>query len=254
MPIEVRRTDYASVESMRELYRHELNCQIVHYSFLARGLADPYSIFLDDHIAGYGAVANKYDKGRVVECYILPEVRHSALKLYREFLEVSAATHIEAQTNSSLMLQMLYDCAKNIRAEKILFHDASITYMPSPGGTFRRATPQDQDQTQEQANDWVIEADGAIVAKGGFLCHYNPPYGDIYMEVKEEVRNQGFGSFFVQELKRVCYEAGKKPAARCNVDNSASRRTLEKAGLLPCGHMLVGKVRPVSDTVRKRAR
>ena len=55
---------------------------------------------------------------------------------------------------------------------------------------------------------------------------------------------QGFGSYLVQELKRVCYEAGKKPAARCNADNVASRRTLQKAGFLPCGRLLVGDVTP----------
>ena len=62
------------------------------------------------------------------------------------------------------------------------------------------------------------------------------------MEVAEPVRLQGFGSYIVQELKRVCYEAGKKPAARCNPDNVGSRRTLEKAGFLPCGRLLAGEV------------
>ena len=63
------------------------------------------------------------------------------------------------------------------------------------------------------------------------------------MEVAEPYRRRGYGSYLVQELKRICYERGKKPAARCNVSNAASRRTLEKAGLLPCGHLLVGDVR-----------
>jgi hypothetical protein len=96
---------------------------------------------------------------------------------------------------------------------------------------------------QEPPCDWVIEANGAVVAKGGFLCHYNPPYTDIYMEVVEAAKRQGFGSFLVQELKRVCYEAGKKPAASCDFTNAASRKTLENAGLLPCGHLAVGEVR-----------
>ena len=87
-----------------------------------------------------------------------------------------------------------------------------------------------------------MEADGAIMAAGGFLCHYNPPYGDVYMEVAEAARSKGFGSYLVQEVKRVCYEAGRRPAARCNPDNPGSRRTLERAGLLPCGRLLVAEV------------
>jgi hypothetical protein len=46
----------------------------------------------------------------------------------------------------------------------------------------------------------------------------------------------------VQEVKRICYEAGKKPAARTGEDNIASRRTLEKAGFVVCGRLLVGEV------------
>ena len=64
------------------------------------------------------------------------------------------------------------------------------------------------------------------------------------MEVAEPARRQGFGSYLVQEVKRVCYEAGKRPAARCDPANVGSRRTLEKAGLLVCGRLLVGEVGP----------
>jgi RimJ/RimL family protein N-acetyltransferase len=63
------------------------------------------------------------------------------------------------------------------------------------------------------------------------------------MEVGEPFRQRGLGSFLVQELKRVCYEGGHVPAARCNTGNVASRRTLQKAGLVPCGHILTGAVR-----------
>jgi GNAT superfamily N-acetyltransferase len=63
------------------------------------------------------------------------------------------------------------------------------------------------------------------------------------MEIAEPCRRHGFGSYLVQELKRVCYEAGKKPAARCNLYNYASRRTLERAGMFPCGRILAGEVK-----------
>jgi GNAT superfamily N-acetyltransferase len=89
---------------------------------------------------------------------------------------------------------------------------------------------------------FVVEADGVIAAAGGVLFHYNPPYGDLYMAVAEPMRRRGFGSFLVQELKRVCYESGHVPAARCNVSNTASRATLQKAGMLPCARLLVGDV------------
>jgi hypothetical protein len=50
------------------------------------------------------------------------------------------------------------------------------------------------------------------------------------------------GSYLVQELKRVCYENGDVPAARCSPTNVASRATLQKAGFVPCGHILAGTI------------
>jgi GNAT superfamily N-acetyltransferase len=241
MRVDVHSTTYRDVEALRALYRAELDCQIIRDSFLSRGLADPYLILVDHRVGGYGAVSNKYDKGRVIEFYTLPYRRDLALPMFRELLATSGATQVEAQTNSPLMLQMVCDCARGVIAERVLFRDARTTNLTCRSGIFRAGAPTD-DKSNGLDGEWVIEANGTIVAAGGFLCHYNPPYGDVYMAVAESAQRQGYGSYLVQELKRVCYEAGKKPAARCDVTNAASRRTLEKAGFLPCAHLVVGEV------------
>lgn len=88
----------------------------------------------------------------------------------------------------------------------------------------------------------LLEVSGEVAATGGILYHYNPPYGDIWMEVAEAFRGRGFGTYLVQELKRICREGGKVPCARCNTDNVASRKTFQKAGFVPCAHILCGKM------------
>lgn len=236
MQIDVRRAEYRDVEAMRELYRQEQNCQIIHDSILARGMADPYLVLVDGRVGGYGGVWNRFDVGRVMEFYTRPDLRVRAQPMFREFVAASQATSIEAQTNIPIMLLMLCDFASDIAVANVLFEDAVVTDLPCPGGGFRPATPEDGDA----GGEYVIEAGAGIVAAGGFLCHYNPPYGDVYMSVVESARRQGYGSYVVQEIKRVCYEAGRKPAARCDAGNAASRRTLEKAGFLPCGRLLTG--------------
>ena len=210
MKIEVWRSEYKEIEALRERYRQEANCQIVHDSILRRELADPYLILSDGRVAGYGGVWNKYDLGRVMEFYTPPCHRAHAQDLFRELLTVSKATQIEAQTNMPLMLTMLYDFAESIATESILFEDAFQTNLPCLNGVFRHTRPGDGDSYA----DWGIEVEGKIVAEGGFLCHYNPPYGDVSMSVSEDARRQGLGSYLVQELKRVCGEAGKRPSAR----------------------------------------
>jgi hypothetical protein len=237
MNIAVSRVEVNEIMPLRELYQQEMNCQITHDSFPRRGFSDAYLLQVGGRIAGYGTVANRHDPDTVDEFYLLPDYRAAAHSAFRQFVEVSQATKIRAQTNDRLMLLMLYDYGTNITSDTILFSDAFTTHLTCPNSVLRK-----RGSSSTGEGDWILESDGVPVATGGALFHYNPPYGDLYMEVREGYRQRGFGSYLVQELKRICYEMGKIPAARCGVSNIASRRTMEKAGLLPCGRILVGEV------------
>jgi GNAT superfamily N-acetyltransferase len=246
MNIEVSRVPADDIAPLRELHRQEMNCQITHDSFLRRGLSDSYLLRMDGRVAGYGLVANRYDPDTVDEFYLSRAYRASALPLFRQLIEVSGATKIRAQSNDRLMLLMLYDCAANITTDTILFEDAFTSHLTCPTGVFRKVGEADRahlfEHKSEPVGDWMIESEGIPVATGGLLFHYNPPYGDIFMEVHPSYRRRGFGSYLVQELKRIAYEMGKRPAARTGVSNVASRAAMQKAGLLPCGRILVGEV------------
>jgi GNAT superfamily N-acetyltransferase len=63
------------------------------------------------------------------------------------------------------------------------------------------------------------------------------------MATAEPLRRRGYGGYLIQELKRLAYEMGKVPAARCNVTNAASRATLQKAGMFPCARVLTGSLK-----------
>jgi GNAT superfamily N-acetyltransferase len=246
MNIEVARVAVEEITPLRELHRQAMNCQIMHDSFPRRGFSDPYLFRVDGRVAGYGLVANKHWPDTVHEFYPLPAYLAAALPLFRQLLEVSQATKILAQTNDRLLMLMLYDCAANISSDTILFEDGFTTHLTCPTGALRKVTEADREALEEQkldpGSDWMIESEGVPVATGGVTTHYNPPFGDLYMGVAEAYRRQGYGGYLVQELKRIAYETGKIPAARCNVANTASRRTLQKAGMLPCCRLLVGDV------------
>lgn len=237
------------VRPLRELYRREMNCQIIHDSWLGRGWVDPYLLTIDAAVVGYALVGGIRAENKVIiiEFFVLPQVRGVALPLFRRMVEVSGAKEVETQSNDRLTTLMLYDSVPRIESDRVLFHDAITTHLSVPGATFRkfdaaRDTGRVLGRTEDELDEWLVEVDGEIVAAGGLLFHYNPPYGDIYMEVAEAHRRRGFGSFLVQELKRAAYEMGKIPAARCNAVNVASRATLQKAGMHPCGRMLAGKI------------
>jgi GNAT superfamily N-acetyltransferase len=233
---------------LHQLYRDEADCQLVHDSFWFRGLLDAYAVHVDRAVAGHAAVANRYGKGRLLEFYLHPKFRADAGEVLREVLDETGATHIEAQSNVPFMLEMFEACAADRLIEKTLFADGVCTELVAPAGVSFRSKRTEAELSifrheVEPEGDWVIEADGEIVATGGFLTHYNPPYADLYMEVAEAHRGRGLGSYLVQEIKRACCEAGKRPAARCDPANEGSRRTLEKAGFKVCGELLVGRIK-----------
>lgn len=234
--------------SLRRLYQEEMNCQIVHDSIHARpGWSLEYLLRVGDSAVGYGSVAVGgpwKEKPTVYEFYIGTPHRTRVFDSFLTLLRNSSATAIETQSNDSLLTVMLHTFAKDVVCESILFEDMTRTTYSVPGTLFRLAIETDglDIRPDQMTSHGVIEIEGRIAAAGGILFHYNRPYGDIYMEVKEPFRRRGLGTYLVQELKRVCYEAGSVPAARCNPTNIASRKTLQKAGFVPCGNILSGSV------------
>jgi GNAT superfamily N-acetyltransferase len=156
---------------------------------------------------------------------------------------------METQSNDPLTTVMFNSFARNVAAESVLFRDEVTTKFAPAGAIFRLATEADLLDISSQQLPWhgVVEVDGVVAASGGILFHYNRPYGDIYMDVREESRRLGLGSFITQELKRVCYEGGFKPGARCRPTNIPSQRTLQRAGFVPYGNILVGDLPPLGN-------
>jgi len=244
-------TKAASMEDVlpwRDMYRLEMGCQIIHDSIHRRpGWTQEYFLFGGEVPVGYGSVAIAgpwKGKPTVYEFYVLPQYRSRIFDLFSLLLSASGASTIETQSNDPLLTVMLHAFAPSVTSESILFHDKLTTNIAPPGVFFRKATAADALDVSPDQLTWhgVVEVGGKVAATGGILFHYNRPYGDIFMDVAEPFRRRGLGSYLVQELKRICYEGGNIPAARCNPKNIASRKTLQKAGFVPCGHILTGSV------------
>ena len=250
MNISARPVSVSGISSWRDMYRQEMHCQIVHDDMHSReGWTQPYLLEIEGAAAGYGSIliAGPWTGTRTLfELYVAPKHRSRVFDLFDAFLVASGATAMTVQTNDTILSVMLHARAQSIVSEKIIFEDKITTNHAPQGATLRRRDAPDQ--------DWGLEVDGAIAATGGILYHYNRPYGDLYMEVAEAFRLRGLGSYLVQELKRICYELGSIPAARCNTDNLASRKTLQKAGFIPCAHILSGTLMECVGNSERSAR
>ena len=248
MPLSAKQTTLEEIAPWRDLYRQEMNCQIIHDSIHPRpGWSLEYFLNAEGAPVGYGSIAVSGPwkrKPTLYEFYVLPRFRSRLFDLFSVLLEKSRVKRIETQSNDFLLTNMLHAFARSVSSESILFHDKETTALAPAGAIFRRATAADglDIPPHQLKSHGVVEVAGKVVAKGGILFHYNRPYGDIYMEVAEPFRRRGLGSYLVQELKRICYEQGSIASARCNPQNIASRKTLQKAGFVPCGHILIGSI------------
>lgn len=246
--ISIKAANSEDIGSWRERYRSEMNCQIIHDSIHGRaGWSQEYLLETGASCIGYGSVAVGgpwADKPTVYEFYVAPEQRARVAALFEALLQCCGAIAIEVQSNDILAATMLHAFAHDVRTESVLFQDAILTAHQPRDAVFREAFEYEIPDISDEQVPWhgVVEVGGRVVARGGVLFHYNPPYGDIYMEVDEPFRRRGYGTFLVQELKKLCYAAGKIPGARCNPANIASLGTLQRAGFIPCGHMLAGRV------------
>ncbi len=250
MAIGVRATELREIEALREKYRREMNCQIIHDSIHARpGWTREFALHDDGALIGYGSVAVAgpwRDNYALYELFVAPEHRMRTFEAFANLLPVCGAKIIETQSNGPLLATMLHAFAHNVRAESILFEDGFQTSIRPQGAGFRAVIEPDLGDLQRFELDeearWVVTMNDEIAGAGGVLYHYNRPYGDVYMKIAEPFRKHGLGAYLVQELKAVCRAGGSVPAARCNVSNLPSRRTLQKAGFVPCGALIVGEL------------
>jgi GNAT superfamily N-acetyltransferase len=258
-------TDLARVQRLRDLFLFECHCQVRYNACHERGWSDSYILACDGQEVGYGAVKGDEPVGprdTVFEFYVVPPYRRHLRMLFRELLSASGSTRLECQSNDPLLAPMLFEFCHRIRSDVVLFESRICPSLREPGteaaprssaiaatgpsgAVFRRRRDDDElfQHDVVPTGDFVVELEGAVAATGGFLLHYNPPFADLYMEVKPSHRRQGIGAWLVQCLITECYLAGRVPAARCNVSNAASQSTLTRAGMRTCGCMLVGEVR-----------
>ena len=235
----VRPTSFSKIAHLREAFRQSFECQFVRDSILSRGLATPYIVTRDATVVGYAGVWSKHFPDRIMEFYVDPMSDHLSTEIFYRLITSSRATSIEAQTNIPKMYELARAFCRNLEDEKLLFESRKRESTSLDEMEFRARAESDESEVE---GEWVVVEKDQVVAAGGVLTHYNPPYADIYMEVRKSKRRRGIGSFLVQELCRVCTENGLYASARCDADNIASQNTLLRGGMTICGRLVSGQI------------
>ena len=245
MEITIAKTGEEEIKSFRILFLEEFNNQFIYDKCHYYNWCDNYLFLMDETAVGYGCIwglNERNERNAVFEFYLLPSYQKWAPLFFEQLIAVPGVTKIECQSNDRLLSELVYRYGQNINAEAILFEEHFQSNLSVPGAIFRKRIDSDF-KINDDDGPYILEHNGVLVAHGGLMLNYNFPYADIYMHVLEEHRQKGFGSLFVQELKRLAYETERVPAARCNIKNKISKATLEKAGLKVCGFILVGDIK-----------
>jgi GNAT superfamily N-acetyltransferase len=251
MDLKITKTSLNDILHLRTLFLQENNFQVRYNACHERGWSDSYLISIDGAHVGYGSVKGRDDlseREAIFEFYLMPAWRKNSSTIFKKLSAVSGTTYIECQSNDLLLSSMLYEFGQSISSDVILFKDGPVTALEVTGATFRQRMTDEHlfQHNHEPDGDYVIEVNSEVVATGGFLLHYNKPFADLYMEVREDQRQKGYGSLLIQELKKACFISGRVPAARCNISNKASKATLLKGGLEIAGYMLLGEIKTVN--------
>src|SRR5690348_14056560 len=134
-------TELSSIQQLRDIYRHEMHCQIMFDSLHVRpGWTTPYLLTLDGAPAGYGAVAHAgpwKDKPTIFEFFVLPARRHLTFHLFRAFVAACGTRAIETQTNSPFLGALIHTVCPSVVAEATLFEDRITTTITIPGARVR---------------------------------------------------------------------------------------------------------------------
>jgi hypothetical protein len=111
------------IQRWRALFLQETNVQIRYNACHERGWTDSYLLKMDDTAVGYGSIKGQEIAGRdtVFEFYVVPPFRKWSGLLFRKLVAASDARYIECQSNDPLLASMLYEFARDIRADTVLF-------------------------------------------------------------------------------------------------------------------------------------
>ncbi|MFC0512812.1 GNAT family N-acetyltransferase [Mucilaginibacter angelicae] len=239
MEFDIVKAQEADIEPHRRLFLAEAKFQFIYNKCHGAGWVDNYLFKFEERSVGYGSVWGKdkrEDRDTICEFFLDQPFRKYARQIFDQFIKAANAGFVECQTNDILLAGMAFESAKNINAEAILFETAYETAFTIEGAQFVKS------KNPDEWDAYSIQNNGEVVATGGFIWNYNFPYIDIYYEVKENFRKQGYGVLIMQELKKEAYRLNRLPAARCNVKNQASKALLLKAGMRVCGYIIIGEI------------
>ncbi|WBW95169.1 GNAT family N-acetyltransferase [Oceanirhabdus sp. W0125-5] len=212
------------------------------------GTALCYQIKHDKKMVGHFFVDE--DK-TLVQFYVSREYYNNAPEIFNNIIKSNKVKKAAVPTKEVDYLTLCLDSQKSLEVDMYLFEDnqnMNHKFNTFSSSTFRLANKGDIDSIRLKCDDaydgyyenliendnlFVLYDGNSLLGIGEFrIIRSNEKYGDIGVVVAEEYRRRGIGTYIIKKLKEHCYSKGLKPMACCDIENLASKSTLEKAGFI----------------------
>ena len=255
MNSEKKRIKFTKVDSLKNIadlrtqYLDSLPEAQEYYLELLMKNSRTFLISANGHRIGYFIIG---DHANLLEYFLLPEVQTRADTILEQIIHKFALKSALCKTFDPLLLSCCVQYQKQVSVGGFLFRE----YHPVPNPpvfldiTHRLATIQDfpklcainveifeeDDEIREYIEKqriFLFEKSQDLVGFGIFTrIIADRPEHDIGMLVDKPFQRQGYGQFIIRFLTDFCMENGWQPVCGCAYENTASRRTLEKAGYI----------------------
>lgn len=216
--------------------------------------SDCYKIMYNNKFVGHLSI--KEDK-TLVQFFIIDEYYTYASDIFKYLISSDIVESGAVSTIESAFLSLCLDYHKSISVNSYLFVDnKNIKYYINDFEelSFRLAKEKDLYIIEKECgkvyegyyedliknNQLFVLYDGKVfLGIGEFRVNkIHSQYADIGMIVVEKYRNRGIGTYIITKLKEHCNMNNVIAIASCNSKNIASKKTLEKAGLISMNRII----------------
>ena len=218
---------------------------------------DVYTVSSNDEVRGYFCAS---PKKTLLQFFVVDDVLPRLQEIFSEMLSRGYIEKALVLTRDRVTLAGCMDFLKEVSVDSYLFeeggHIPTVT-LDITEPVFRVATLSDAPAIRAACGDFhdflhytlegsITMGDIFVLLSGESVLgtgvigskDFEHPYVDIGMCVNEAYRKKNIGTYMITKLREECHKQGWIPGASCKSDNVASRKTLEKAGMISKDRLL----------------
>ncbi len=224
-----------------------------------RNSGKEWGIVQDNELIGYSSIG---ENNQLIQFYISPKHLGKGESIFKEFIEkLSIETGIVG-TNNPCYLSIALNFAKEFNVNTYLFRNNYPVYIEEKEGELKECQNEDiekivhfchysmgapkewlagyiKDLTEKKEIFYLEHGDEIIGTCEVRKSTTAGDFADIGMVVSPDYRRKGFGTYLLNEAKKIAIEWKKTPICSCEKDNIGSIKSIHNSGFVSMYQLLL---------------